>query len=260
MEDIEKQEVPNYREELKNRMKTRYPDHDFDTEEGENGTDSTTRLEQSIIDALNEDEKRTKDYGEMETEVNKLKNIFAKTPRSNTFLDVLAKTGDPSKAIYSAYGKDAFDAFLDGDASEFIAKVEAEDAKMRSDNEEFEKEKEANLSASFAALDEWGNKKGLDEDAKVQTFMRFYEILSDALVGKYSEDLFEMGWKADHYDEDVANARHEGEVDGRNANIKEKYRKRSEVDNMPPSLMGQGVREDEVKKKKDDPWMLDGRY
>lgn len=245
MEETTNQEVTNYRDQLVGRMKSKYPDRNFDNTDGQNNQNS---LEQSVIEALDEYDSNTQ----------RLTDLFNGSTRSAVFLNALASGADPAAAMYKAYGKDAYDAFTSGDASELIASIEAEDAKNRADDEAFEKEKAENLAASFEALDQWGNEKGLSEDEKVEVFMRFYQILSDAIVGKYSPELFEMGWKADHYNDDVEAARKEGEVAGRNANIKAKMAKRKEIESMPPALSGQGVRSTESKPavEEDNPWML----
>lgn len=255
METIENQGVVSSRDQLLDRMKTRFPDRNFDSTDSETSTDS---LEQAIIDVLTENDSRINDLTELENKTNALSELLNNSARASVFLNTLASTGDPSAAIYRAYGKEAHDAFVQGDASELIATIEADDAKRRAEDEAFEAEKAANLQASFDALDQWGNEKGLDEDQKVEVFMRFYNILSDALVGKYSPELFEMGWKADHYDGDVENARHEGEVAGRNANIQAQTRRRQANAAMPPMMAGQGVRQEEPKPvaKEDNPWML----
>lgn len=68
-------------------------------------------------------------------------------------------------------------------------------------------------------------------------------MCNDANVGKITYD--NLKWfidcmqKAGNYDADVASARRDGEVKGRNANIEEKMRKsKNETDGMP-SLGGQ---------------------
>lgn len=255
MEETVNQEVTNYRDQLVGRMKSKYPDRNFDSIDGQNSPNS---LEQSILEAFDESDSRISELQGLEEKTNALAELFNNSPRASVFLNTLAATKDPSAAIYKAFGKEAHDAFVQGDASEMIASIEAEDAKLRAENEQYEQEKAQNLKASFDRLDKWGDSKGLDEDQKVDTFMRFYNILSDALMGIYNEDLFEMGWKADHYNEDVETARHEGEVAGRNANIKEKMHRRQENEAMPPALSGQGVRAEETKPapKEDNPWML----
>ncbi len=263
METTEKQSIVDYKSQILDRMKSRYPDRDFDEVESPDGISSKSRLEESIAEALADDENRISELAEKqktyEADAEVLSDIFHKSPRSAVFLTALAATGNPAVAIYKAYGSDALKALEDGKASEFITEMEAKDAAEREADARYEQEKEANLKASFEALDAWGNEKGLSDDDKVNVFMRFYNILQDAASGKYSVDLFEMGWKADHYGEDVENARHEGEVTGRNAKIQEMARKRRDTQSLPPSLYGQGVREEEKQKKvNDDPWMLKG--
>jgi len=239
-------------ERIMSKMKSRYPDRNFDSEDGQ------SNLEQSIIDALDAYEAETSEYNRLKEDTDILANLFNTSPRSAKFLSYLASTGDPAAAIYNAYGKDAKDAFLEGNASELISEMEAEDAKRIADDKGFAEEKEANLKRSFETLDRWGDKKGLTQEQKVEVFMNFYNILGDALNGIYNEELFEMGWKASHYDEDVDSARREGEVAGRNSKIDEIKHKRRSTETMPPALNGQGVRESESRRSAamDDPWML----
>lgn len=255
MENTENQEVVNYRDQLVGRMKERYPDRNFDSIDGQSSQNS---LEQAILETITENESRISELSGLQEKTNLLTELFNKSPRSARFLNSLARTGNPGVAIREAFGKDAYDAYSNGDASEMIASIEAEDERLRAENEQYEAEKAANLQASFEKLDKWGDSKGLNEDQKVDVFMRFYNILSDALMGIYNEDLFEMGWKADHYSEDIESARREGEVAGRNANIKERMSRRQAAESMPPALSGQGVRNEEQKPAApdNDPWML----
>lgn len=262
MENTENQALPSVRGQIASRMQTRYPDRQFGGEAGADGADGAEGLEQAILDALTEDESRINEMSERQKvydeNTEKLTNLFNNSPRAAVFLNTLAVTGDAAAAIRKAYGAEAYSAFNEGSASGVIAQIEAEDAKLRAENEQFEQEKEANLKQSFEELQAFAQEKGLNEDETVQVFMRFHAILEDALNGKYSRDLFEMGWKADHYDDDLASARREGEVTGRNAKIQEMARKRQESAAMPPQLSGQGVRSEESRPapKNDNPWML----
>lgn len=256
MGETDKQEVNNYHELLMAKMKAKYPDTDFDST---NGTNSTNSLEEGIVKAFDDYETKVSELTKLEEKTNALMNLVNNSPRAAKFLNVLMATMNPAKAIKDAYGDDAYKAFLQGDATELIANIESEDTKARAENDAFEKEKSDNLAASFERLDKWGDAKGLTQEEKVDTFMRFYNILSDAVVGIYSEDLFEMGWKADHYSNDIESARREGELAGRNTKFKEQKMRRESNSVMPPSLSGQGIRAEEAKpvKKNDNPWMLD---
>ena len=264
MDSIENKPTNNYREQIVEQMKSRFPDRNFDSPDGQNSLDSISNLEKSILDALSEDGDKITSYAakqqEYDQSADKLTALFNNSKRSALFLSILAETGNPAVALYKAYGREAMDALENDDTASLISKIEEEDAKAKAEDEQFEAEKEANLKESFINLDEWGNEHGLTEDEKVNVFMRFYNILQDAMNGIYSRELFEMGWKSDHYSEDVDTARHEGEVNGRNAKIQEMTRRRQDVQSMPPSLNGQGGREPEIAPSpKDDPWMLRGR-
>lgn len=254
MEQIENKPINNKRSRALELLKSKYPDKNFGEENDVNDLNS---LEESLLDYLEESVESNNQYKDLEEKTNAFTSLFNQSPKAAQFLQTLAVTEDPAAAIYKVYGESARDAFIEGKGSEFIAKIEAEDAKARAEDEAYEAEKEANLKESFDKLDKWGDAKGLNEEQKVEVFMRFYNILMDALIGKYSEELFEMGWKADHYDADIENARHEGEVTGRNANIREKMARRETNETMPPALSGQGERTEEVQpRKKSNPWML----
>ena len=247
MEGNEYQGVAGLRDELTNRMRTRYPDRNFDSQNGETGQ---TSLEQSIIDALTEDAASIERYKELEDKTNALASLFNTSEKAATFLNVLAETGDPAAAIYKSYGKEAHDAFVNGDASELITSIEEEDAKRRAEDQSAFEEKEKNMNDSIARMEEWGKSKGLSEQEQVDTFMRLYNMLCDAAIGIYSEELFEMAYKSSRYDADVETARREGEVAGRNAKIRERNIKRERSAAMPPSLQGQGVRPTDQPKEK----------
>ena len=236
METIDTQTPVDYKGQLTERMKAKYPDMNFGGEDGTGGTDS---LEEAIMRSLDESESN---YNDVSGKLNKFTELFNSSPRSAVFLNTLAATKNPGEAFYRAYGKGAYEAYQAGNVSEFIATIEAEDAKAKAEEEQFLKEKEANLSQSIADLQAFGEERGLSLDQQVDLFMRVYNALQDAYDGKYPREIFEAMLKADSYDADVASARQEGEVDGRNARIDEMRRRRTAMENRPPQLYGQGVR------------------
>ena len=63
METTENQEVINYRDKLAGRMKSRYPDRNFDSTDGQNSQNS---LEQSILEAFDEDDSRIRELSGLE--------------------------------------------------------------------------------------------------------------------------------------------------------------------------------------------------
>lgn len=248
MGETDTQEVTNYRDQLVGRAQTRYPDRTFT---GQDGQIDQNGLEQSISEILGELDAKIKEYDDNN---GRLVNLFNTNPKAAGFLNEWVRSQNPAAAFRKYYGPEAFAAMQTEEGAEIIAQIEADEAKRKAESEAFEQEKADNLQKSFDALDEWGNSKGLTDEQKTEVFMRFYNILSDALEGKYSTDLFEMAWKADHYSDDIASARHEGEVAGRNANIKAQARKRQEAAALPPQLAGQGEAVPEAAPKKERKW------
>lgn len=247
MEETDVQNVTDPREQLRGRMMSRYPDRNYDSTDGQTSPNS---LDESILEALAEDENNLKGYQELKTETESLAQLFAKSPKAAQFLSALGRTGDPAAAIYEAYGKDAMEAFQSGNASEVIASIEANDAKMRAEQEQFEEEKAANLKKSIEGLDEFGKSKGLSEDEMVDLFLKGYNYLSDALVGIYSTEFFEMILKAQNYDSDIETARREGEVAGRNAKIQARDLTKQAGRVLPPAMQGQGVKPAETPRQR----------
>lgn len=240
MEAIENQPTMDYRSRLRERMSQRYPDRNYEETEENQGNEELAR---SAMESMDDYEGRINDYEgriqKYEDDNKQMADFFRTNPRGAAFLNSWVKSGSPGLAFLKAYGRQAFDALQSEDGLEQIAQIEAEEAQFLADEESRKEEMMSNLSQSFDALDAWGDERGLSDEEKVKVFDRFHTIVMDAHKGIYAQELFDMAWKADHYDEDVANARHEGEVSGRNAKIKETQRKRSEVASMPPALSGQ---------------------
>lgn len=235
MEMTENQTPINYRDQLMGRMKTRYPDRNY---EGTEGTEGTDDLYQSIVELLDEYEGKNNEY---EQNNERLVGLFNSSPAAARFLKTWVNTQSPAAAFREVLGKEAFEAMQSEEGAKVLAKIEEDEAKKKAEDEAYEQERQNNLQQSFAALDEFGNEKGLDDDGKVDLFMSVWNMAADAVDGKYSRELFEAAWKARHYQEDVDNARHEGEVTGRNAKIREQQRRRQDVGSMPPALSGQGA-------------------
>ena len=242
MENIENQANTDYRGQLTERMKAKYPDMNFG---GEDGLEGTNSLEQAIMQALDESDAQV---SEISGKLNKLSELFNTSPRAAIFMNTLASTQNPAEAIYRAYGKEAHDAFVSGDASDFIANIEAEDAKAKAEEEQYMEEKKANLAKSIEDLGAFGTEKGLDEQQQVDLFMQVYQWLQDAYDGKYPRELFEIVLNGQNYANDVETARQQGEVNGRNARINEMTKRRNTMDNLPPNLYGQGARSAEKPK------------
>jgi len=122
-------------------------------------------------------------------------------------------------------------------------------------NDALEAEADKNWNDSLAALKEWGDAKNLTLEQQRDVMVRLMGIVFNGMVNKYSKEDFEMAWAAMNHDNDVAAARQEGEVAGRNAKIAAARRDRAAVGSMPPAPTGrQGGSMNEPKPKKKSFW------
>lgn len=118
-------------------------------------------------------------------------------------------------------------------------------------SEEARKEGEANLATSIQTLKKIAEEKGMSDDESLAVFSYIYdEILGNGLKGIVTDETFRMVIDGRNYANDVALAREEGEVAGRNAKITEQLRKETGSGSMPPSLGGTATVHQEAPKKR----------
>jgi len=96
------------------------------------------------------------------------------------------------------------------------------------------KEMESNVQASIKALVDFQEQKGLSNEECMSIWQKVEDIVSDGISGKISPETFVMVMNAGNYEKDVANARNEGEVAGKNMKIAEQLK--SQPKNIPPTL------------------------
>ena len=86
----------------------------------------------------------------------------------------------------------------------------------------------------------WGTKKKLDVNAQAEHFLQIRQALNDFADGKISEETFDLFWNGAHYANDVALAREEGEVNGRNSKIEAERLQSKARKASAPTLGGRG--------------------
>lgn len=234
MENTDNQTPIDYRGRLVDRMRSQYPDRNFD-ESNENGV--TNDFDRSISESFDQYDQRLK---ESEESNERLTNLFRTNPRAASFLGKWAETGSPALAFRKIYGANAFEKMQSEEGAAMIAEIEAEEEKQRNEDAAFQQEKEDNLQKSFDAFDEILDAKGFNDNQKIDFFEKLRGFAVDATKGIYSKEFINIVYDGMHYADDVASARHEGEVDGRNARIKEMQRQRNQSSALPPALSGQG--------------------
>lgn len=233
------------------RMRSMYPDRNFDSMSGEGGEggDGGEALDSAILEAIDE-LVRTRDEGRAKNAA--LNKLLFSDPRASEFVNLWVETGDPFSAIATIFG-DEVDLKSEEGRTRYKNELDAFNARREADNK-LNQEAEANWNASLDALDAWGNAKNLSDEEKVNIMLCLVGITANGTVNKYDEDAFEMAYRSNMFDKAVSDARHEGEVTGRNARIDENKRARRSMQVMPPSLSGQGMQMRQKPDESNNPW------
>lgn len=250
MAEAENQRVESSRDKLFDRVRKRYPDRTFGGQtgqEGQDGQDPDEQLAGSVVEMLDEYDAKQK---EMDENNGKLVNLFMNDPRSHEFVNKWVQSGDPLTALVEVFGDDFSEAMSSEEGRARFVESHNKWLERKSADDDAQKQREANWQKSLDDLEQWGNSKGLDEQKKVDIILRLHQVGVNAIENIYTPEDYEMAFNAMNYTEDVKNARREGEVQGRNAQIEAKRLNRSSSAVLPPSPNGQGMHVGEQKPDK----------
>lgn len=212
------EKIRSNRDRYTERLKTKYPDREFDDDEALFG---------QANDDYEEFGKELSGYHEREKA---LSDLFSSNPRSAAFLTDWRKGDDPIVSLVRKFGDDFKEALEDPEKQEALAAANKEYAERVAKEEEYEQEYKKNISETLATLETMQQEDGLsDED--IDGAMEFLVgIMRDGLLGKFSRDSINMAIKAIKHDEHVEQADREGEIRGKNTKIEEKLRRDGQTD------------------------------
>lgn len=246
----EKNTAPSSRERMLQRARERYPDRTFAdigaTEMPEGVSDLDDAIDEMLEDLI------AKDAAGAENN-QRLVELLASDPTAAEFLQRWIDTKDPRTAIVETFGDDL--GMTEEGKANFKDQLEGWRAR-KAENDKINAEADDNWAASLAALEEWGNAKGLSLEQKRDVMLRLLAIAMNGQENKYNAEDFDLAYNAINHDVDVALAREAGEVAGRNAKISAARRERNVAGTMPPASNGsQGGAAVERKPKTDEsPW------
>lgn len=236
--------VKSGRDSFRERFGKRFPDVNADDEEAYYGTLN------GEFDRMEASDKAQKELGE----------VLARDPRSAGFLMVLKNGGNPMEYLIEQYGDDFRDALNDEVKAKEFAEAFAKNVESRAKAEELKSQANANLEAMVEALDAaQADGSFADEDA-MKAFEYLYAdggLLDRILVNDIKKEDWTMLMKAAKYDDmmkenevKVAQAKEEGEVAGRNANIDIQKRKQTQAKSIPGNVPSNGSVKTAPKKDK----------
>ena len=196
---------------------------------------------------LDEYDSKQKDY---DTNNQRLVGLFKSDPRSAEFLTRWVSDGDPLAAMIETFGDEFQEAMASPEARERYVEAHNKWLERKAEDDRAAAQREENWNKSLETLQEFGDEMGLSDDEKVKTILRLHQVGVNAIDGIYTKDDFKMAYDASNYDNAVRDARHEGEIAGRNARINERMRERRQPETMPPALAGQGAPVSEPRPRK----------
>lgn len=217
-------------------IKTLYPNREFTSGE-------------ELIETLLDDLLETKQANDQMSESNKkvyqmiesnpvLSDIIEALGQGEPFEIALAKNVD-LEALTPLEGEEQYESYR-----KTVADRNARKAQIAKERESLE----ANQAQSKIDADEFFAQNNIDETEQAAFVDFFDDILRDMFSGKVSKEALKKMYQAFRYEEAVADAAEQGQVDGRNAAIEVKRQKTTATDGLPEP--GTAVVTEETKPKK----------
>lgn len=235
MEMAENQTLTSSRDKLRNRLSQRYPDRQFT---GQDGIDAQDVMDDSLEEMFGEYESRENEYNENSRRLN---DLFASDPRIGALFMRWAEGGNIMEYLIEDFGDEFLDALASEEGKQKFLDSHTKWLDRVRRNKAADEEAEANFKKSVETLRAFQREHNLTDEQTIAVFNKIYQIGVDMVRGIYATESFDLALKAINHDSDVATAKAEGELAGKNAKIREKIRSGAEMQrNLPPSLGGQG--------------------
>lgn len=221
---------------LVGRYGSRQPDRDW---EDETGFEDLAGFAADELEKFDTDNKR-------------LADLYAKDPRFAGLMNHAASGGDILDYLLDAYGSDFADALSGDEGRKKLSerkKKEAEDDERRKKDDEEYNANTAQSEKDFEAIKE---KYGLSDEDLADIYHGMRQSARDIAFNKFSPDALERYIKGGRYDKDVAGAREEGQIAGKNERVRRELRQSAKKPGDMPVLEGSGgiARESKAKAKR----------
>ena len=221
---------------LRERFSKSFPDRKF---EGETADDDIMGTAADELDRYEGENTRYRQAAE------KFDTLFGQDDRMASLVRAAAEGQDPLEFLLENFGDDFMEALQSDEGKAKFEKAREKWLKNKADDEAFQQQGTANLQASIDALHSFADAHNLDDDAAVDLFMKVHSFVEQGLDGIYTEEMYQAAYNAGNYDRDVEVARREGEVTGRNANIRRKLMENETAGGAVPTLGGKNVAAEE---------------
>lgn len=226
----------NNKSRLVGRYGSRQPDRNWDDETGYEDLAGFAADELDKFDADNK----------------KLAELYAKDSRFAGLMNHAANGGDILDYLLDAYGSDFADALNGDEGRKKLSerkKKESEEADRRKKDDEEQDRNYAQSEKDFQAIKD---KYGMSDEELADIYHGMRQIAGDVAFGKFSPEAMERYIKGGKYDNDVAGAREEGHIAGKNQRARRELRESAKKSGEMPNLEGSGsvAREAKAQAKK----------
>lgn len=210
------------RDKFGERLKKKYPDREYADDE---------ELFGQIDDDYNDYENQINGYKERESRIT---GLFAKDPQSAQFMADMANGEDPFIKVIERLGIDGVtDLLNDPSKKEKYVEANAKYLERVAKSKELDELYEKNFAEFLGMLEQMKQERNLSDETIDAAYDLIKKITNDAVVGKITPETMDMALNAINHDADVAKARTEGNIAGRNTKIEEKLRKPKTGDGTP---------------------------
>lgn len=221
----ENQKERKNRERIIARYKSRQPDRDWDDE---NGSEDLAGFAADELERFDEDNR-------------KLTELYAKDPRFAGLMTHVANGGAMEDYFLEHFGSELRDILDSEDGKAKIAerkKKEDEDAARKKKDDD---EASANVPLSEKNFQAIKDKYGMSDDDLAEIYHGLRKISRDIAYDKYDADVLERYIKGGKYDKDIAGAREEGHIAGKNERARRELRQSDRKPGAVPNLEGTGA-------------------
>jgi len=238
MEENNQTPVQDYSVMLRDRVKEYAPDVDFDSEGGEGRYAETLY---GMVDKLSNENKDYKDRMEKDSKViEDMNRLMDSDPRFADFVVAWLKCGSATKALIDTFGPSIREMFDSEEKQQEFIEANEEYLARKAEDDAFEKEREKNWNNSLKLFDKFAKEKNLEEEQLLKIYEKLLRIGMNASDGIYDQEDIQMAYDALHFAQAVEEAREEGKVEGKAEKIAEQRIERNRLNNLPPTLSGQG--------------------
>ena len=202
---------PSKRDAFRSRVGSRYKDLNLDDEDA-----YYDRMSQMMDE-----------YEGYEKSSERMRNAVSKSPAMTEMLRAAQQQDDFDPMLWMVENRGLdLDALKDDpEYAKKVGEARAKYLEREAEGKQIAKDMEANMPESVAAVKAKAAELGLDDAATKATIGQMYQIMDDLVHGKMDVALFEMLAKGARHDNDVAQAREEGQAQGLSTKIDEKLRK-----------------------------------